>query len=567
MGYTAKSDSWASGAGRPVDVGAGRTDDQAKAGVTASTRWAVTRRIGRRQFISGAGAIVAGFDLATRSWVEVAEARPAAMFADVPSLDGRLVFAIGARNAVARDQGDIISRRPAAVLEPGSVQDIAKMIGFCREHAIQVATRGQAHTTFGQGLVSGLLIDNRALRKIHSIDPDGADVDCGVLWRELTDASYRYGLTPPSVTGYTKLSVGGTLSVGGVPAITSNRAGAQVDRVQELEVVTGTGDIVTCSPSWNSDLFGAMLAGLGQCGVITRAKLDLVPARQLARTYNLTYKDPSAFFSDFRTLLGRGELDAIYNIWFPFGTNVLYQIQAVVFYDLPHLPDTAHLFRGLTVSAVEAIFRDLPYLTYMSLVDDVYDTYAAGLWFDSLIKPWFDVWLPDSSIEQFVTTVAPKLTLEDVGPTGFILLLPQLRSSMTRPLLRLPDVPGDEFVYLFDILTSATLPGPNSTFVTKMLARNRKLYDAAHALGGVRYPIGSIEFSPSDWAAHYGDAWPQFQALKHRYDPDSVLTPGPGIFAPPPPSTGPGPPGVVGATVQGLIGHGGLLGPEGLLQP
>jgi FAD/FMN-containing dehydrogenase len=527
----------------------------------------VTRRIGRRQFIAGAGAVVAGFDLAAGRWVGVAEARSGTGLVGAPALDGRLVFALGARNAVSRDQGNIISRRPVAVLEPGSVEDIAKMVGFCGEHGIQVATRGQAHTTFGQGLVSGLLIDSRGLRRIHSIDPGGADVDCGVLWRELTDRSYGYGLTPPAVTGYTKLSVGGTLSVGGVPAITSNRAGAQIDRVQELEVVTGTGEVVTCSPSANSDLFDAMLAGLGQCGVITRAKLDLVRAPQLARTYNLTYKDPSAFFSDFRTLLARGEIDAIYNIWFPFGTNLLYQIQAVVFYDLPHLPDTAHLFRGLTVPAVEAIPRDLPYLTYMSVVDDAYDTYAAALWFDSLIKPWFDVWLPEGSVEQFVTATAAKLTAEDVGPTGFILLLPQLRSSMTRPLLRLPDVPGDEFVYLFDILTSAPLPGPNPAFATRMLARNRELYDAAGAVGGVRYPIGAIEFSQADWAAHYGDQWPRFQTLKHRYDPHSVLTPGPGIFSPPPPSTGPEPPGLIGATVQGLIGHGGLLGPQGLLQP
>jgi FAD/FMN-containing dehydrogenase len=523
--------------------------------------------IDRRRFITRGVAVVAGFDVGARRWIGAAEARPAPGFARVPSLDGRLVFARAARNAVSRDQGNIISRRPVAVLEPGSVGDIGKMIGFCREHRISVATRGQGHTTFGQGLVSGLLIDSRALRTIHSIGPDGGDVDCGVLWRELVDASFRYGLTPPSVTGYTKLSVGGTLSVGGVPAITSNRAGAQVDRVQELQVVTGTGEIVTCSASRNSELFNAMLAGLGQCGVITRAKLDLVPTRRLARTYNITYKDPSAFFSDFRTLLTRGEIDAVYNIWFPFGTNLLYQIQAIVFYDLPDLPDTRHLFRGLTVPAAEAISRDLPYLTYMSFVDDAYDTYASALWFNSLIKPWFDVWLPDSSVEQFVTTTTAKLTAQDVGPTGFILLLPQLRSSMTCPLFRLPDVPGDEFVYLFDILTSARLPGPNPPFVTQMLARNRELYETARAVGGVRYPIGSIEFSQADWATHYGSEWSWLQTLKSRYDPDGILTPGPGIFAPPPPSTGNPPPGVIGATVQGLAGHGGLLGPDGLLRP
>jgi FAD/FMN-containing dehydrogenase len=63
-----------------------------------------------------------------------------------------------------------------------------------------------------------------------------------------------------------------------------------------------------------------------------------------------------------------------------------------------------------------------------------------------------------------------------------------------------------------------------------MLSRNRLLYDKARAAGGTRYPIGALEFSRADWTAHYGERWPEFERRKHQFDPDNILTPGPGIF-------------------------------------
>jgi FAD/FMN-containing dehydrogenase len=83
-------------------------------------------------------------------------------------------------------------------------------------------------------------------------------------------------LIPPVLPDHLGLSVGGTLSVGGISG-TSFRHGAQVDHVTELEVVTGVGDLVRCTPTQAGDVFDAVLAGLGQCGIIVRATLDWCP--------------------------------------------------------------------------------------------------------------------------------------------------------------------------------------------------------------------------------------------------------------------------------------------------
>ncbi len=419
--------------------------------------------LNRRQFLAGA-AVVVGFDSLSGRWLSAAAAQSGS-FGRVPPLDGVLLTDAATRAADARDEGNIVTQTPAAVLRPGSARDIAAMVQYCRPLGIKVAMRGQAHSTFGQGLTPGLLIEGSTLASIHSVSPRGADVDAGALWHDLITQANRMRLTPPVITGYTGLSIGGTLSVGGIsPAY---RNGAQVDNVQALEVVTGTGERLVCSPERHRDLFDAVRAGLGQCALITRAWLDLVPAPSMARTYQLLYTDNAAFFRDQRTLLRRGELDRVFTLWAPAGDALIYVLNAVKYFDRAAAPDGQRMLRGLTVPPSAAVRQDAPYLDTVLAVDQVYGAYQAAGW-DRLIKPWFDVWLPDATVEPYVGAVIPTLTPLDVGATGFVLLIPARRSSLHAPLLRVPG--ATDWVYLFDILTSSAGPGPDAAFTQQMLA-------------------------------------------------------------------------------------------------
>ncbi len=488
--------------------------------------------LSRRAVLKGAlaGAVVAGFDPLGRRWVSGAEASGCPAFDDAPRLDGALLLDTASRAADSRDKGNMVQATPCAVLRPGSVKDIQRMVRYCRRHDIKVATRGQAHTMFGQCLSGGLVIENGSLDRIHSIGPDGADVDAGVRWKDLLVAAYEHGLTPAVLTGYTNLSIGGTLAVGGISG--RNYAGAQVDHVRELEVVTGEGHVRRCSMHTHRDLFEVVLAGLGQCGVVTRVKVDLVPAKPMARLFNPVYFDNATFFHDLRVLIGRGELDEVFNIWFPLpeGAGFGAQVQAVAYFDPAHPPDNAHLMRGLSVPAETVPFRDMSYLDWELNVDALIDSFRATLQWDDLIKPWYDSWLPESAVEQHVGDVLSTLTPRDVGPTGFLLLFPLHRSRLTRPFFRMPDPDGGELVYLFDVLTSSAAPGPDPAFVSDMLARNRRWFEQARDLGGTRYPIGAIQFGVDDWKRQYGELWPELVRRKRRFDPDNILTPGPGIF-------------------------------------
>ncbi len=448
----------------------------------------------------------------------------------MPPLDGVLLLDTGSRQAVSTDSGNIVHRTPCAVLRPGSVADIANMVRFCRGHCIAVSTRGRAHTTHGQGLSDGLVIDNSALNRIHSIRRDVADVDSGASWKDLVFAAYERKLTPRALTGYVGLTVGGTLSVGGLGGLVGSlNTGMQIDQVRSLEVVTGKGDVVECSPERSPDLFEVALGGLGQCGLITRARIELVAAAQRARTYQFFYSDNATFFRDLRTLIERPGLDQVYALWFPRAAGLVYLLQAVAFYDPAEPPDDLRLTAGI---APAATVQDMTYLEYVTQIDVVVDAFRATISWDELIKPWFDVWLPESTVERYVGEVIPTLTPRDIGPGGFVLLFPQRRSRMTRPFLRVPEPDGSDWLFLFDILTTSAQPGPDPAFTSELMDRNNRLFARARdAFGGVRYPIGSLDFTPEDWQAHYGDLWQTLVARKHRFDPGGILTPGPGIFA------------------------------------
>ncbi|WP_344160951.1 FAD-binding protein [Kribbella yunnanensis] len=446
----------------------------------------------------------------------------------LPPLDGEVLLDAASREGVSQDAGRYVQKVPQAVLVPGSVRDIQAMVKYCVQHRVRVAPRGLANTTDGQGLVGGLLVDMRALRKIHRIDADRAVVDAGADWLALTNAAHARGLTPPALTGFLGLTFGGTLSLGGIPP--AIQSGGQIDSVLELEVVTGTGELKRCSKTAERELFEAVLGGLGQFAIITKATVRLGPAPEKVRGHELAYTSSKDFFKDFKTLIKRAEISEIYGDWWRPGEHgETSHLNAFTFHPTAKPPLDAHLLRGLTRPPSDAVVSTNDFLPHVTRIDDAVEQLREALDWDNLGKPWMTLWLPERSVEQYVTEVVGNLTPKDVGAGGFVLLYAHRRSKLTRPSLRLPVADRSDWVYLFTLMTAGA-KGAGPEFAAEMLKRNQRLFERARALGGTRYPIESTPFTKADWQQHYGDRWPHLRTLKRKHDPATILTPGPGIF-------------------------------------
>jgi FAD/FMN-containing dehydrogenase len=481
----------------------------------------MSARVARRTFLGGLSALtVVGFDPVHRAWVTSAFAGSAPI--SIPDLDGTLLTDPSTLAAFADDFGHFVHHTPIAVLRPGSVEDVIRAVRFCRRHGIQVAARGRGHSTNGQAQVEGgLVIDSSSLNRIEHIESDHARVQAGLVWKDFLATSVPMGLTPPVLTGFVGLSIGGTLSMGGIGAA-SFRFGAQVDNVLELDVVTGEGELIRCSRQAHPLLFNAVLGGVGQYGVIVGAKLPLVEVPPNARNYVLSYTDAAAFFADMDTLTENGKVDGVYGQIAPDGNGGwVYAINANKFFSSTP-PNDSDVLAGLHFASMQATSMDT--FTFDTLVDSLF-AFLQSIGLLNIPHVWGDVFLPATQTPAFVHDSLASLTPADLGPAGTVLLFPVRNRFPEALAFRLPRA---RKAFLFDVLTSGS-PADTNYFSTE-IPKARARFEAARAAGGTLYPIGSTPMSKADWDLQYGPVFPILHQAKELYDPAHVMTPGPGIF-------------------------------------
>ncbi|KAE8712657.1 Cytokinin dehydrogenase 5 [Hibiscus syriacus] len=193
---------------------------------------------------------------------------------------------------------------PLAVLHPASAQDISQLIkaAYRSDFGFTVSSRGHGHSISGQAqpqTANGVVVQMSGSKQGSGRKPPQPrvwprerylDAWGGELWIDVLRSSLEYGLAPKSWTDYLYLSVGGTLSNAGISGQAFNH-GPQISNVHELDVVTGIGDLLTCSEEQNSELFHSVL---GQFGIITKARISLEPALQRVRWIRVLYSNFSA---------------------------------------------------------------------------------------------------------------------------------------------------------------------------------------------------------------------------------------------------------------------------------
>lgn len=425
--------------------------------------------------------------------------------------------------AAAQDFGHIVQKRPRAVCKPAMSSEVADIVRWAREQGLKVAARGQGHATYGRAMAEdGIVMDLGALTAIHRIEPDRVLVDAGATWHNVLDATLARGLTPPVLTNYLDLSVGGTLAVGGIGG-SSSRHGLQTDQVLELDVVTGEGVELTCSPTAHADLFDAVRAGLAQCAIIIRATLALMRAPERVRRYLLSYPDLASLTADQRRALDEARFDQLQGAVVPDGAGGWrYQLEAGVFYNSSTPPDDKALLAGLadkheTVSDL-AFGEDANAFARLEKL-----LRSNGQWFNP--HPWLLTYLPGSNALEVASEVIAELNSDDIGPFGRITYYPMFTDGCRTPLLRLPD---ERVVFPFNLIRiPVTADKANAD---RQVARNRTLYDHIHGAGGMLYPVSALAMSPQDWADHFGARWPMLREAKRRHDPGGILTPGYDLF-------------------------------------
>lgn len=438
------------------------------------------------------------------------------------------------------DFGRVVDRLPGAVARCTSAEEVAQVIRFCRERKIPVVARGQGHSQTGQSTTDGgVLIDTSAMQTIHEIDEANeiATVDAGVVWRSLVEATVPLGLVPRVLTNNLNVAISGTLSMAGL-GVASFRYGTQADNAVEIQAVTGTGEIVTCSREENRELFDAIRCSLGQFGVITRAKIRLRRCKPMVRKYYLLYDDLGALMDEAKRIMDpdNATFSSLESWCTPCfqgikkigeGMELAEGVQTFAYWMYPlHLtvefepgqePDDQAVLAGLTpYRHLET--SDYPQIEFCSRMDPVFELWRRGGYWD-MHHPWMETTLPWDTAREYIESALAITPPQALGPGGHILLWPAYTAASDVPLFMHP--PGDY------VMGWGILPGVPTRFLDRALSQLDMASELSIHYGGKRYLSGYITFDTAEkWAAHYGDQWPRMLAAKKKFDPDGIMNPG-----------------------------------------
>ena len=489
----------------------------------------MSKDISRREFTRLAGLAggiaITGFDLHTRSWVIGSQARGPS-FHGIPKLDGAFLLDDASRGAFAIDGGRLFHRIPAAVLQPGSVQDIVKIVKYANKHGLKIATKGDGHSCYGQTQAeAGIGIDSRTLNAVQLQGTESVDAQPGAFWSVVALVTLAKGLTPQLFPATClSLTVGGVLSVGGIGNM-SHRYGAVVDNVIELDVVTGDGRLVTCSAHRNAELFNMVLGGQGQCGIIVRARFPLTPAPSHVVLQELIYSDLDTYLADHRTIAKDGRFHSQRgSVNRKGGGPWSYSIEIGKFLSTSD---------GSEMSVEKASMRfdratDPVRMTYQQYLFRFEARNAAEL--SDRPTPKITMWVPASSTKTFLApflALGPEATgLRHADGSETISFYPMNTKRFTRPLFKMPAEDQAFAIWLF-----RSAPTDDPAALSALMDSNRALLAKLAALGGKSYVPYTMVRTPQEWAAHFGsDTWKRYSAAKKAYDPNHILSPWPAMF-------------------------------------
>jgi len=429
-----------------------------------------------------------------------------------------------------QNYGRIFQWTPRFVVYPDSARDVTALIEFCRKNKLSLTNRGSAHSQSQLAINrGGVLVEMKAMNKIGAIDEEAltVDVEAGVVWRDLVHHLARRGLVPRVLTNNLGVTIGGTLSMAGI-GVASFKYGSQGDNVVDMDVVTGEGKLVTCSPEKNADLFWGAIAGLGSFGVITRAKLQLRRMKPMTRTYYLLYDDLRVFLDDARMSMDSGTWDHLESWGAPCaqGTRPVsgrrqvfakwfYPFHLTVEYDEGRPPDDAALLAGLR--PYDNVYTDdCPTIDFLERMVPVFELWKkAGTW--EFMHPWIECILPWETaadcMEQVLADTPPGI---QVG--GHVLIWPAKGTTSRSKNFMVPE--GENLVGF------GLLPAVPQKFWGEMSERFENVSRMMIMFGAKRYLSGWVNFTPDEWKEHFGPRWDEMVALKRRYDPDHILNPG-----------------------------------------
>jgi len=167
---------------------------------------------------------------------------------------------------------------PAAREEPRSVLEITEAVKRARAAGQTVKVAGSGHSFTDAACTEGRLLSVDLLDRVLEVDRDAGTVtvEAGITIRALNRELAERGLALANLGDIDRQTIAGATSTG--THGTGARLGGLATFIRRMEMVTAEGDVLTCSPDEEPEVFHCARVGLGALGVVTRLTLACEPA-------------------------------------------------------------------------------------------------------------------------------------------------------------------------------------------------------------------------------------------------------------------------------------------------
>ncbi len=211
---------------------------------------------------------------------------------------------------------------PDGVVWPTTAQEVAAIVKLCARSKVPIVPYGGGSGVSGgtTPLRGGLVVDLKKLKRFISLDPINlvAEVETGMMGMHLEEHLAKQGFTmghfPSSILC---ASVGGYLAARSAGQL-SSKYGKIEDMVQDLEVVTGRGEIVktrNVSNREGMDLNQVFVGSEGTLGLITKATLRVYPLPQHRTFGSFRFKNMRTAMEAIRRIMQSGLKPAVVRLY------------------------------------------------------------------------------------------------------------------------------------------------------------------------------------------------------------------------------------------------------------
>lgn len=264
---------------------------------------------------------------------------------------------------------------PMAYFVVRQPSDVQAVIICCRKLNIHVVPKSGGHSfeKYSYGDSNSLVIDLQELNQVTIVEPGTgttiknpiANVGSGILlgpliWKLYSTGGYAIpsGLCP---------SVGVSLALGGGVGSLPRYYGVTTDMIQEIDLVTANGTLLTINTKSDPELLWALKgAGIGASfGIVTRFQFKLLKAPEFVLMYSVIYQpgDFPYIFDTWQQIFHQRDLTSKLNSMIkvsPFGINLDFTIAVE---NLSHVNESLVLLEDILEKFADIIAIEIVQVT------------------------------------------------------------------------------------------------------------------------------------------------------------------------------------------------------------